>query len=120
MIAGINAHDPVRATMFDAPGIISMESGRPPSVGAEADRQGISMAFRHTPDWRVRLIDETVDVAGSGDMATYRSTYWQDSSNHGQAMTQRVNFIAGFHKQRDGSWKITWSVVCNQERPHPV
>jgi ketosteroid isomerase-like protein len=120
MIAGINAHDPVRATMFDAPGIVSMESGRPPSVGAAADRQGISMAFHYSPDWRVRLIDETVDVAGSGDMATYRSTYWQDSSNHGQAMTQRVNFIAGFHKQRDGSWKITWSVVCNQERPHPV
>jgi hypothetical protein len=26
LVAGINAHDPVRATMFDAPDIVSMEN----------------------------------------------------------------------------------------------
>jgi ketosteroid isomerase-like protein len=120
LVAGINAHDPVRATMFDAPDIVSMEAGRPPSIGAEADRQGLAMSFQHNPDWRVRLIDETVDVAAAGDMAVYRGTYWQNSSNNGQAMTQRVNFVAGFRRERDGSWKIGWSVVAAQERPHPV
>jgi ketosteroid isomerase-like protein len=120
LVAGINAHDPVRATMFDAPDIVSIEAGRPPSVGAAADRQGLGMAFQHSPGWRVRLIDEVVDVAASGDMAVYRGTYWQDSDNNGQAMTERVNFLAGFRKERDGSWKITWSVVAAQERPHPV
>jgi ketosteroid isomerase-like protein len=120
LVAGINAHDPVRATMFDAADIVSMEAGRPPSIGAAADRQGLAMAFQHTPSWHVRLIDETVDVAASGDMAVYRGTYWQDSSSEDRAMTQRVNLVAGFRRERDGSWKIGWSVVAAQERPHPV
>jgi ketosteroid isomerase-like protein len=120
LVAGINAHDPARATMFDAPDIVSMEGGRPPSIGAAADREGLTMAFHHSPDWRVRLIDETVEVAAAGDMAVYRGTYWQDSSANGQPVTQRVNFVAGFHRTRDGSWKIGWSVVAAQERPHPV
>jgi ketosteroid isomerase-like protein len=120
LVAGINAHDPVRATSFDAPDIVSMESGRPPSLGAAADRQGLAMTFQHVPSWHVRLIDETVDVAGSGDMAVYRGTYWQDSTDNGVPMTQKLNLIAGFREQHDGSWQITWSVVCNQERPHPL
>jgi ketosteroid isomerase-like protein len=120
LIAGINAHDPARATSFDAPDIVSMESGRPPSIGAADDRRGLSMAFQYTPSWHIRLIDETVDVAASGDMAVYRGTYWQDSADHNIPMTQKVNFIAGFRKRPDGSWQITWSVVCNQERPHPA
>ena len=120
LIAGINAHDPARATSFDAPDIVSMESGRPPSIGAAADRQGLTMGFQHVPSWHIRLIDETVDVAASGDLAVYRGTYWQDSTDHNVPMTQKVNFIAGFRKQPDGAWQITWSVVCNQERPHPV
>jgi ketosteroid isomerase-like protein len=120
LIAGINAHDPARATSFDAPDIVSMESGRTPSIGAAADRQGLTMAFQYSPSWHVRLIDETVDVAASGDMAVYRGTYWQDSVAHNVPMTQKVNFIAGFREQPDGAWQITWSVVCNQERPHPA
>lgn len=120
LVAGINAHDPAQATMFDASDIVSMEGGRPPSTGATADREGLTIAFRHSPDWRVRLIDETVDVAAAGDMAVYRGTYWQDSSANGQPVTQRVNFVAGFRRERDGRWTIGWSVVAAQERPHPV
>ena len=118
IIAGINAHDPARATAFDAPGIVTMEGGRPPSIGAAADREGMSMAFSYAPTWRVRLIDESVDVANSGDMAVYRSTAYQDSTNDGVPMTEKVNFLAGFSRQADGSWKIDWSVVAAQERPH--
>jgi ketosteroid isomerase-like protein len=120
LVAGINAHDPVRTTMFDAPDIVSMEAGRPPSIGAAADRQGLTMAFHYAPGWHVRLIDETVDVAASRDLAVYRGTYWQDSLNNGQAMTQRVNFVVGFRRERDGTWKIGWSVVAPQERAHPA
>jgi ketosteroid isomerase-like protein len=118
LIAGINAHDADKATQFDAPDIVSMEAGRPPTVGAAADKEGLSMAFKYAPGWQVRLIDETVDVADAGDMAIYRSTYNQDSVDNGTPMTQKVNFIAGFRKQPDGSWKIRWSVVAAQERPH--
>ena len=118
LIAGINAHDANQATQFDAPDVVSMEAGRPPSVGAAADRDGLSMAFKYAPGWHVSLIDETVDVADAGDMAVYRSTYNQDSVDNGTPVTQKVNFVAGFKKQADGSWRIAWSVVAPQERPH--
>ena len=118
MIAGINAHDADKATQFDAPDIVSMEAGRAPSIGKEADREGLGMAFKYAPSWHVRLIDELVDVSAGGDMAIYRSTYYQDSTDNGAPMTQKVSFVAGFRKQADGTWKISWSVVAPQERPH--
>lgn len=118
LIAGINAHDADKATQFDAPDIVSMEAGRPPSIGLAADKEGLGTAFKYAPSWQVRLIDETVDVADAGDMAIYRSTYFQDSADNGTPMTQKVNFVAGFRKQVDGSWKIAWSVVVAQERPY--
>lgn len=120
IVAGINAHDANRAAQFDAPGIISMESGRPPSIGADADRQGMGMAMQYSPTWHVTMLDQTVDVARAGDMAIYRGTYNEDSINNGVPMTHVVNFIADFKKQRNGSWKIEWSVVCAQSRSHPV
>src|SRR3569832_1100962 len=41
LVAGIYAHDVARATAFDAPDLVSMEGGRPPSIGAQADREGL-------------------------------------------------------------------------------
>lgn len=119
IIAGINAHDPARATKFDAPDLVSMESGRPPSIGAAADKAGIAMAFKYAPDWRLGLIDETVDVSDAGDMAVYRSTYNEDSAGEdGTAMTHKVDYIAGFKRDADGAWRIHWSVVCAQSPSH--
>jgi hypothetical protein len=69
--------------------------------------------------WRLELIDETVDVASAADVAIYRSTYNENSIVRGVPMTHRVNFIAEFKRQPDHSWKIAWSVVCAQQRPHP-
>ncbi len=106
LIAGINAHDPARATAYDAPNVISMECGRPSTLGIEADREGFKMGFAHTPSWKVSLIDETVDVAGSGDLAVYRGTYNEDSSREGVPMTHKMNFLAEFRLQSDRSWKI--------------
>lgn len=120
MVAGINAHDVARATQFDASDIVSMESGRPPSAGLDSERQGLGMAMQHSPTWHLTMLDETVDVAHAGDMAIYRGAYNEDSTNDGVPMTHVVNFIAGFVKQHDGSWKIEWSVVCAQSRSHPV
>ena len=66
IIAGINARDIDKATKFDASDLISMESMRPPSFGAKADRDGLSMAFKYAPSWHLNMIDETVDVANAG------------------------------------------------------
>ena len=119
-VAGINAHDAVKATQCEADNTVSMESGRPASVGRDNYIAGLKMAFQYEPAWRLRLIDETVDVPQSEDMAVYRSTYYQDSTISGAAATQRVNYIALFRKQVNGTWKIAWSVVSNIEKPHKL
>ena len=114
IVAGINSKDVDKATRFDAPDLVSMESMRPPSVGAKSEREGFAMVFKYSPSWRLSLIDETVDVAKSGDMAVYRSTYDEDSTRDGAPYTHKVNFIAGFRRDADGMWRMHWSVVCAQ------
>ncbi len=120
IIAGINAHDVDRATQFDAPDIVSMESMRAPSVGIAAEREGLATAFKYSPSWHLQLIDETVEVASAGDMAIYRSTYNEDSIVHDVPMTHKVNFVADFQRQPDNSWRVVWSLVCAQQRSHPL
>lgn len=119
LIAGINAHDAAKATSYDAPNVISMECGRPTTIGVEADREGLKTGFAHNPLWRVSLIEETVDVASSGDLAIYRGTYNEDSSREGVPMTHKMNFIAEFRHQSDGSWRIAWYSVSNMGQSHP-
>jgi ketosteroid isomerase-like protein len=119
LVAGLNAHDAVKTTAYDSPNIISMECGSPSTIGVEADREGFKMGFAHDPFWRVSLIDETVDVASSGDLAVYRGTYNEDNSRAGVLMTHKTNFIAEFKRQSDGSWKIVWYSVSNMEQSHP-
>jgi ketosteroid isomerase-like protein len=119
VVAGINAHDAAKATAYDAPNIVSMECGSPSTIGDEADREGFTLGFAHDADWRVRLIDETVDVASSGNLAVYRGTYDEDSSSAGVPMTHKTNFLAEFKRQSDGPWRIVWYSVSNMERSHP-
>lgn len=108
LVAGLNAHDAVKTTICDAPDVISMECGSPSTVGADADRDGFKTGFAHDPAWRVSLIDETVDVAASGDLAVYRGTYSEDNDRAGVLMTHKTNFIAEFKRQSDRSWQIVW------------
>lgn len=118
LVAGLNAHDAARTTVFDAPDVISMECGSAPTIGIEADREGFQMGFAHDPLWKVSLIDETVDVSSGGDLAIYRGTYHEDNGVAGVQMTHKTNFIAEFKRQGDGSWKIAWYVVANMEESH--
>lgn len=118
IVAGINAHDVDLATRFDADDIVSMESGRPPSQGIAAERAGLSQAFHYAPSWRLQLIDENVDVARSGEMAVYRSTYNEDSVENDVPMTHRVNFIAEFKRNAKGAFQVVWSVVSSIEKSH--
>jgi ketosteroid isomerase-like protein len=114
IIAGINAKDIDKATKFDAPDLISMESMREPSVGAKADRDGLSMAFKYAPSWHLTMIDEAVDVGDAGDLAIYRGTYAEDSMRDGVPYTHKGNYIAGFRHDPDGMWRIHWSVIAWQ------
>lgn len=118
IVAGINAHDLDQATRFDAADIVSMESGRPASIGLLEERRGLSQAFHYAPTWSLSLIEETVDVANSGEMAIYRSTYNEDSVENGVPMTHRVNFIAEFRRHGSEEYKVIWSVVSSIEKSH--
>ena len=119
VVAGINSHDAVKTTAFDAPDIVSMECGSHSTVGVEADREGFKTGFAHDPLWKVSLIDETVDVAGSGDLAVYRGTYNEENGGAGVVLTHKTNFIAEFKRQSDRSWRIVWYSVSNMEKSHP-
>ncbi len=119
IVAGLNAHDAVKTTAYDAPDIVSIECGSPSVVGAEADREGFKTGFAQDPLWRVSLIDETVDVASSGDMAVYRGVYHEDHGRAGVLVTHKTNFIVEFKRQRDRSWKMVWYSVSNMEQSHP-
>lgn len=119
LVAGLNAHDAIRTTAFDSEDVVSMECGSPSTVGREADREGFRAGFAHDPAWKVSLIAEAVDVAGSGDLAVYRGTYHEDNSQAGVLMTHETNFIAEFKRAGDGSWKMAWYSVSNMERSHP-
>lgn len=118
IIAGINAKDIDKATKYDAPDLVSMESGRSPSIGAEADRDGLSMAFKYSSNWHLTMIDERVDVAKGGDMAIYRGTYAEDSARDGVPFTHIGNYVAGFMLDPDGVWRAHWSVVSWQTPSH--
>ena len=111
LVSGINTKDIGKATKFDAPDLVSMESGREPSVGAKADHDGLAMTFKYAPSWHLTLIDETVDVARAGDMAIYRGTYAEDSLHDGVPYTHKGDYVAGFKRDPDGMWRIHWSVV---------
>lgn len=119
LVAGLNAHDAVKTTAYDAANIVSIECGSPPAIGIEADREGFKTGFARDPDWRVSLIEETVDVASSGDLAVYRGTYDEDHGRAGVLMTHKTIFIAEFKRQGDESWKIVWYSVSNMEQSHP-
>lgn len=119
LVGGLNAHDPIKATAYDAPAIISMECGRTPTIGIEADRESFKTGFAQDPLWKVSLIDEIVDVASSGDLAIYRGTYNEDNGHEGVLMTHKTSFIAEFKRHPDGSWKIAWYIVSNMEKSHP-
>ena len=118
IIGGINAKDIDTATKYDAPDLISMESGRTPSNGAKADRDGLSMAFKYSPSWHLIMIDETVDVAKGGDMAVYRGTYAEDSTRDGVPFTHMGNYVAGFLLDPDGVWRVHWSIIAWQSPSH--
>lgn len=119
IVAGLNAHDAVRTTAYDAEDIVAMECGSPAMVGVQADRDGFAMGFAHDPSWKVTLISEAVDVSRDGGLAVYRGTYNEDNGGANGVTTHKTNFIAEFKRQADGSWKMAWYIVANMERAHP-
>ena len=118
IVAGINTQNADLATAHDAPDLIGMDNGQPNTVGSAADAAGFRQAFASDPTWHVSLVQETVDIAESGDMAVYRSVYNQDGTQSKVPVTQRVNFVSGWSRRENGTWAMNWYVVSEIEKPH--
>ena len=114
LVVDLNAHDSARAASHDAPDVVGIFHGAPNVVGPAADQANNQQAAGD-PNWHVTLVDQAVDVPASGEMAIYRSTYdntFTDSKTKKPTIL-RVNYLAGYKKQADGSWKIAWYVVSD-------
>lgn len=114
LVGIFNACDPMKGVGYNARNYVGMFHGMPNVMGAAAAlaeaKKGCMDKTQH-----VTVANETVDVAASGEMAVYRSTYVFTSTNAKtkQPMTENGNYLVGWKKQPDGSWKIEWDIVSN-------
>lgn len=114
LIAAFNAKDAEKAVSLDAPDYVGMFHGMPNVVGPEADL-ALTKQQIADPAAKVEVSDETVSVATAGDRAMWRATYaytFTDPATK-QPTTERGNWLIGWRKQDDGSWKMAWSVVSD-------
>jgi len=115
LTADFNAHDVARIVSHDAPGIVQIFHGAPNYVGVDGDAENNKAFFKANPDTKFSDSGGTVDVAASGDMAVYRSTYTLTLTDpkKQKPATETGNYLAGYKLQPDGSWKMTWSVLSD-------
>ena len=121
LVADFNVRDAAKAVAHDAPGTVAMFHGAPNVVGVDADLANTKVQMAD-PAMRLVVSDETVDVAASGDMAVYHSTYaytFTDPKTK-KATTENGNWLIGYKQQPDGSWKITWNIVSDTPPAAPA
>lgn len=114
LIAAFNAHDAEKAVSYDAPDYVGMFHGSPNVVGPEADL-ALTKQQVADPASKVTVSAEDVSVAAAGDRALWRATYaytFTDPKTK-QPTTENGNWLIGWRKQEDGSWKEAWGVVSD-------
>jgi ketosteroid isomerase-like protein len=113
LVASFNSKDAAKAVAHDAPDIVVMFHGQANVVGPAADLE-VTKQQVSDPRAYVQIGNETVDVANSGEMAVYRTSYRYTSSDPKtkKDVVERGNWVIGY-KQVDGQWKIAWNVVSD-------
>ena len=114
LVTDFNARDAAKAVAHDAPGMVAMFHGAPNVVGVDADLANTKVQMADAA-LKLAVSNETVDVASSGDMAVYRSTYaytFTDPKTK-KPTTETGNWVIGYKQQAGGAWKITWNVVSD-------
>jgi ketosteroid isomerase-like protein len=121
LIADLNARDAVKAVSHDAADIVNMQHGAANYVGIDAD---LAMTKQIVSDPNIKLVvsNEVVDVAASGDLAVYRSTYTYIFTKPGtqEATTETGNFLLGYKKQADGKLKLAWTMLSDTPAAAPA
>ncbi len=108
------ARDPEKAASVVAPDMLGMFHGAPNMVGKDAVLAQMK-AQMADPAVKLEATDETVDVAGSGDMAVYRAVYRFTFTNPatGQPAVETGNWVAVFTRQADGRMKLSKDMVLD-------
>ena len=114
VIAAFNAHDADRAVAYDAPDYIGMFHGTPNVVGVEADR-ALTKQQLADPAAKVTVSNEDVSVAAAGDRALWRAAYAYTVTDPKtkRPTIENGNWLIGWRKQADGSWKEAWGVASD-------
>lgn len=114
-----NAHDAVKSVDHDEPDVLVMFHGEPNQVGRDADLAMTRQQFAAGPDAHITVKDEHVDVAAAGDVALYRASYvftFTDPKTK-KGFLENGNWLLGYRRQADGSWKVAWVVVSDTGAP---
>jgi ketosteroid isomerase-like protein len=114
LVAQFNARDVEKAVAHDTPNYVGMFHGMP-NVNGAAEDMAVTKQQVSDPAANVAVSNEKVDVADSGEMAVYRATYayrYTDPATK-QPTTEHGNWLMGYQKQADGSWKLTWGVISD-------
>jgi len=114
-VADFNAHDADKAVAHDATDYVFMFHGAPNTVGAASDLANTKKMFAADSSQHVTLANERVDVAASGEMAVFRSTYVVTliDPKTKKPTSENGNYLVGYKVQPDGSWKMEWAVVSD-------
>ena len=114
LVTAFNAHDADKSVSFDAPDYVGMMHGLPNVAGPQGDL-ALTKQQLADPAAKLEVSGEDVSVAAAGDRAMFQSTYaytFTDPATK-KPKTEHGNWLAGFRKQADGSYKIKWSVVSD-------
>jgi len=82
--------------------------------GIVIDLSAMKAVFVDPLAW-IQVGKETVDVSDAGDMAVYRTTYNFRSTDPKtkKEAHEHGNWVIGYKKQANDSWKIAWSVATD-------
>lgn len=121
LVADMNARDAVKAVARDTADIVNMQHGAANYVGIDADL-AMTKQIVSDPNMKLAVSNEVVDVAASGDLAVYRSTYSYTFTKPGtqEATTETGNFLLGYKKQADGKLKVAWTMLSDTPAPAPT
>ena len=121
LVTDFNTKSADKAVTHDAPDYIGMFHGLP-NVHGPAEDLALTKQQMADPAAKITVSDESVDTAASGDMAIYRATYAYIFTNPKTKApdTETGNWVLGYRKQADGTWKLSFGVVSDTAAPTPA
>ncbi len=114
LVTDFNAKDAEKSVSHDGPDYVGMFHGMA-NVHGPAEDLALTKQQMADASAKVAVSNEAVDTAASGDMAVYRATYaytFTDPKTK-QPTTENGNWVLGYRKQSDGTWKLSFGVVSD-------